>query len=199
MRRRDKLEADLAIAEAELLETERKLARAEDDLGTAIIFQAEAKLEGARARAQQARADASHALFRRNQLRYALEIFNRTRPVRRPDETPARGATPLSTRPGEHTVGKRQDLEETTSDGTRPGHSAGFSWREHVSLMPSGAPAWRLLARQSVGLLALVSAYLPSYFFDVQLQIEALPSVTVYLVDPHASRPWLQYGRRVGR
>jgi len=188
MRTRDKLEADLAIAEAELLETERELARAEDDLGTAIIFQATAKLDAARERAQQARADASHALFRRNQLRFALEILNRTRPVRRPDATSGRGETSQSTHPGDHPVRKAQDLHETMSDRTKLTRSATGPWHKHLRLAPSGAPAWRLLARQSVGLLALVSAYLPYYFIDVQLQIDALPSATVHLRDTHATR-----------
>ncbi len=43
------------------------------------------------------------------------------------------------------------------------------------------APDWRLLARRSVMLLALVLAYFQYYFLDVQLQVVRLPTITVLL------------------
>ena len=42
-------------------------------------------------------------------------------------------------------------------------------------------PDWRLIARQSLMLLALVLAYLQYYFFDVQLEVLRLPSVALLL------------------
>ena len=41
------------------------------------------------------------------------------------------------------------------------------------------APSRRVLARQAFTLLALVLAYLQYYFFDVNLQVARMPSITV--------------------
>jgi len=42
-------------------------------------------------------------------------------------------------------------------------------------------PGWRVMVRQSLMLLALVLAYLQYYFFDVQLEVSRLPSISVPL------------------
>jgi len=50
-----------------------------------------------------------------------------------------------------------------------------------VQALDRAFPGWRVTVRQSLMLLALVLAYLQYYFFDVQLEVSRLPSISVPL------------------
>jgi len=152
---RAELEAALAEAKAQLTEAVEARARLNADAA-----EASAKIERARALCRHARA--------------ALIEFDHAEPER-----------------AKSTVGLKERTEPLASAAQR---SARRPWRKAIHQLIGGFLAHefagkgnnvRLLARQSVMLLALVLAYLQYYFFDVHLQIARLPSIVVRLIALH--------------
>lgn len=157
MSHREELEAALAEAEAQLAEAVEVRARLDTDAA-----EANAGIERARALCRHARAaltELEHAeLERAKSSTVGLEI--RTRP-------PAHGAPRSAGR------ARRKAI---------PRLVGGFLAREFAG---KSDPNLKLLARQSIMLLALILAYLQYYFFDVHLQIARLPTIAVRLLTLH--------------
>ena len=156
MSHRAELEAALAEAKAQLAEAVEARARLNADAA-----EANAKIERARGLCRHARAaliEFDHAEPERAKSTVGLE--ERTAPLARAARRPAR----RSWRKAIHRL------------------VGGFLAREFAG---KGNPSVRLLARQSVMLLALVLAYLQYYFFDVHLQIARLPSIVLRLIAIH--------------
>lgn len=83
--------------------------------------------------------------------------------------------TGRSTRPRAHPVRRAEGHQEDRA-GDR-GKVTGFLAVPRPQILaPDVACARRLLVKPTIGLLALVLAYLQYYYFDVQLQILSLPS-----------------------
>jgi hemerythrin-like domain-containing protein len=84
--------------------------------------------------------------------------------------------TGRSARPRAHRVRRAEGHQENRAGDSEK--VAGFLAVPRAQILPRGvANARRLLVKQTIGLLALVLAYLQYYYFDVQLQILSLPSV----------------------
>jgi multidrug resistance efflux pump len=145
-------------------ELEGALAKAESDLARAVTDCAEAHANVAEAGANLERARAACRL-----ARAALTEFIRAEPLARTVK-PAGASTEA---PPQHAV--------EAPSGKRPRKSV----RRFLARLLAGKPgaanaaARRMLARQSFMLLALVVSYLQYYFFDVNLQVARLPSITV--------------------
>src|SRR3989304_2806063 len=93
--------------------------------------------------------------------------------IRQLGEVSKRGATasPPSRQSSEHAVRGERSHDESRQPIHR--FSIGFSVQEPS---PGNALARPSLARQAIGFVALILAYLQYYYFDVQLQILSLPS-----------------------
>jgi len=137
-------------------ELEAAFAEAEAALAKAVNDRDKADVDAVEANAhlEKARAHCRHA-------RAALAESNRERSTRSSEPRVADAEKPSRERPG--------------SQKAIQGLTGGFPARG------PDAPGWRLLARQSLMLLALVLAYLQYYFLDVQLQVTRLPSITTIL------------------
>lgn len=181
MGKRDKLEVKLAAAEADLTEAEAELVKAEAD-------PASTTLDVARARCQRAG-------MRCNQIVAALTALNRAERMGKSiEETDqlireALGDLELGTaaRPSDRAqnTGSPQLSEHPVRNAEKP-----KAYKNHLNtiigplalarrkyMASSSGSDLRLLARQSLMLLALVLAYLQYYFADVHLQIALLPSL----------------------
>lgn len=160
---REYLEGALVEAKSMLINTVTGASKID-----AIQTEASAKVEKARARCRQLRAaldDASLSEFI-TRSRKRLDIL-----TKHSDDLSKREATasPPSIQPREHAVGGEN---KRSQDETR---------RRKLIYAFSNALATSPHVRETIGLLALVFAYLQYYYFDVQLQIMRLPSITVYL------------------
>jgi hypothetical protein len=170
--RREDLEAALAQAEAAQERLEAALAEAKAALVNTVTdaskidanqAEASAKVEKARARCRQLRA----ALIEPSRA----QLITRSREridslIKQSDELSKREATasPLSIQPREHAVRGGNKRSQDESRRRRP-----------IDRF-SNALATSPRVRETIGLLALVLAYLQYYFLDVQLQIASLPS-----------------------
>ena len=83
--------------------------------------------------------------------------------------------TSRSTRPRAHPVRRAEGHQENRA-GDREKVTGFLAVPGPQILAPDVANARRLLVKQTIGLLALVLAYLQYYYFDIQLQILSLPS-----------------------
>jgi hypothetical protein len=171
--RREELEAALVQAERAREELEAFLEEAKAALVTTVTdaskidanrADAEAKVEKARARCRQLRsalADPGQLEFiTRSRERLDALIWQSGEPPR-----DASAANPLSKQ-------ARPRAPRGESEGSRLGRA----WKKQANLSRT-ALAISPHMRGTVGLLALVLAYLQYYFLDVQFQILVLPSV----------------------
>lgn len=142
-------------------ELEAALAKAEADLARAVA-------DRAKAHANVAEADASLERTRAacRHLHDALVELIRAEPPPKPAE-PAETSTQGVAAEGAPSARPRQTIRRFLH-----GFLAG-------KLGSANAASRRMIARQSFMLLALVLAYLQYYFFDVNLQVVRLPSITV--------------------
>jgi hypothetical protein len=142
-------------------ELEAALARAEADLTQAVSERVEAHANVAEADAhlERARDGCRH-------LHDALVELIRAEPPPKPAE-PAETST--------------QGVVAEAAPSTRPRQTIRRFLQGFLAgkLGSANAASRRMLARQSFMLLALVLAYLQYYFFDVNLQVVRLPSMTV--------------------
>jgi outer membrane protein TolC len=140
---------------------ESALAMAEADLTQAVTDRAKAhaSLVDADAKIERARAVCRH-------LHDALVELIRAEPPPKPAE-PAETST--------------QGVVAEAAPSTRPRQTIRRFLQGFLAgkLGSANAASRRMLARQSFMLLALVLAYLQYYFFDVNLQVVRLPSITV--------------------
>ena len=150
MGRREDLESALARAEAELA------------LAVAARAEAHANVAEADAKLERARAVCRH-------LHDSLVELIRAEPPRAVEAKKPAEALPESTGDDAVPVGKRLR-------GTLQEFLAGLRVAGSRAVNAAGG---RALARQSFMLLALVLAYLQYYFFDVNLQVSRMPSITV--------------------
>jgi hypothetical protein len=163
---RDRLEAALAKAKTALVNTVTDASKIDADQADAS-----AKVEKARARCRQLRA----ALADPSQAEFITRSRERIGALaRRPDEPAKRevSASPPAQALVEPPVrggnGKAQDPSRRQKLIHRFDHV--------LAALPH--------ARETIGLLALVIAYLQYYYFDVHLQIMSLPSVVAVVVLP---------------
>lgn len=138
-------------------ELEAALARAEADLARAVADCAEASANPERARSAC------------RQARAALTEYIRAEPLATPVK-PAGASTEVPTRHAAEAASGKPPRK------TIRRFLAGFLAGESGA---ASAASRRMLARQSLMLLALVLSYLQYYFFDVNLQVVRLPSITV--------------------
>jgi len=159
MNKREEFEAAFAAAAADL-------ARAESDLAQAVAEHAkaapdpvegDAHLEHARAACRQARAKLVQ-LIREAPPPASKERPEKPKPIRQAEKHPGKPS--------------RQRITLDKLLRAFPGLHA----------FERAVPNWRLIVRQSLMLLALVLAYLQYYFFDVQLEVSRLRSVTLFLL-----------------
>jgi hypothetical protein len=182
MAKREQLESALAEAEAARERLEADLAKAEAALFNSVTdaskidanrADAAAKVEKARARCRQlytALAEPGHSEFitrSRKRLRTPVKLYGEV-------SKPSAATSPPSVPSSLHAVGAGN---KTSQDGPRPRepvHRTEVS-SAALALNSHGARATPYLLRQTVGLLALVLAYLAYFYVDVQLQIVKLP------------------------
>jgi hypothetical protein len=141
-------------------ELEAALAKAEADLAQTVAARAEAHANVAEADAKLERARAG--------CRYLHDVLVE---LIRAEPPP---------KPAERTGTSIQGVI-TEAPSARPRQTIRRFLRGFLAgkLGSANAASRRLLARQSFMLLALVLAYLQFYFFDVNLQVVRLPSITV--------------------
>jgi membrane protein involved in colicin uptake len=157
---REHLEGALAEAEAALINTVTDAARIDADRAEASV-----KVEKARARCRQLRAaiaEPGHADFiARSRDKIGTTI---TQPGAPPDRGSAVDTPPEQS--GGHPLRRQggRSLEGPRLQNKIHRVKTVFATSPHV--------------RETIGLLSLVSAYLQYFYFDVQLQIMNLPSVT---------------------
>lgn len=156
---REILEAALAEAQAALVNTVTDVSKADADWA-----EASAKVEKARVRCRQLRAALRDPAL--------AELITRSREridtlTKQTGELPKREATasPPFIQPREHAV---HGENKRSQDESR---------RRKLIDRFSNALATSPHVRETIGLLALVLAYLQYYYFDVQLQIMGLPSI----------------------
>ena len=192
MIKREELEAALAKAEAEREHLEAVLARAEAALVNTATDAAkiDANRADASANLDRARADCVRA-------RAALREYARSKPtttsrergfiqVREvPDEpAPAPVPAPVTVKIGIAGPAPKPAGNLAAGPDNKSERDPGL---RNLIRRADDAFARSQLLRQTVGLLALVMAYLQYYFFDVQLQIMSLPSVVTLIAAPVAS------------
>jgi len=150
MGQRQELEAALAKAEADLARAVSKRVEAH-----ANVAEADASLERARATCRHVH-DTLVELIRAE-----------------PPPKPAKAAKPAET--------SIQGVVAEAVPSTRPRQTIRRFLQGFLAgkLDAANAASRRMMARQSFMLLALVLAYLQYYFFDVNLQVVRLPSITV--------------------
>jgi hypothetical protein len=161
---REHLEAALAQAEAALFDTVTDAARIDADRA-----EASAKVDKARARCRQLRAalaESGHAEF----ITRSREEIDAS--VKRPGESSDPDSA-AGTRPDQGGVNARR----REGDGARNGFRLQKKFQRFNTTLATTPHV-----RETIGLLSLVSAYLQYYYFDVQLQIISLPSVTTVLL-----------------
>ena len=143
---------------------ESALASAEAELAQAVAERAEARANVAEADAHLARARAGC-----RHLHDALVELIRAEPPPKPAKLvePAEALTQGVVAEAAPSTGPRQAIRQFLH-----GFLAG-------KLGSTNAASRRMLARQSFMLLALALSYLQYYFFDVNLQVVRLPSLTV--------------------
>jgi len=131
---------------------------------------AEAEAELAQAASDRTRGDAGNRLEKARahcrRERAALTELDRAEPVAGPAERTEESNPDLG-KPSKEPAGRRK---------TARGFFSAFSARQSDG---RNASSRHVLARQAFMLLALVLAYLQYYFFDVNLQVARLPSITV--------------------
>lgn len=167
MTKREELEAALAKAEAALVDAVINTAKLDGDRA-----EANANIDKARAYCRRARA----ALI---ELKHSDSMAGSGEGVdiliSQLGEVSKRGATasPPSRQLSEHAV--RGKNKRSQDESRQPIHRFNivFSAQEPS---PGDALARPSLARQAIGFVALILAYLQYYYFDVQLQILSLPS-----------------------
>lgn len=181
---RKEFEVELVRAKADFVKAEADLRKAEAHLDQTATDEANSSvaLEKARAQCRLARAYWRYAQFRQREARTALAELNHVQPIDGSEEGPDiaarpahRDASPRSAQSSEHPVRNVEKQQGNISQGNK--FIGSFALPRHKYLVPEGAPARRLLAEQSVMLLALALAYLQYDFVDVHLQIALLPSL----------------------
>jgi hypothetical protein len=172
--KREELEAALAQAEAGRVKLEAALAEAQAALINTVTdaskidantAEVRAKLDKARARCLQLRT----ALVRlRHSDSRALPRGPNSAPMVQSGNVEDIGASAswTSSQPRSKRIPSENVLSRDESRKRKPFHGL------------NNALTISQLVRETVGLLALVAAYLQYYYFDVQLQIMSLPSVT---------------------
>lgn len=172
--KRAELEAALAQAEAAREMLEAALAEAEAALVNTVTDastidanreEASAKVEKARARCRQLRAALA------DPGRSELVTRSRERMEALPEESDAPKEVAASPQ-------QRPRSERPAGNGSRGSRFASRLGQRMRQL--NGTLAGSRHARESIGLSALVLAYLQYYYFDVQLQIVTLPSVVTW-------------------
>jgi len=178
----DELRAALSEAEAELAAA--VLERANPELDGATV---EARIGKARARCRQIRAliverDRTQAAAKPQRQRPAPEaaLSKPQKPVSEAAHSQHPNSLPEAPRPKRRSsVSEAVNPQaEKTAIRHRIRHFRGVL--ERWSGVRSAAD-WRVVARQSLTLLALVLAYLQFYFLDVQLQLSRLPSLAIFV------------------
>lgn len=188
MIKREELEAALAKAEAEREHLEAALARAEAALVNTATDAAkiDANRADASANLDRARADCVRA-------RAALREYARSKPkttshergfiqVREVPDEPA--PAPVTVQIG--IAGPAPKPAGNLAAGPDNKSERDLGLRDLIRRADDAFARSQLL-RQTVGLFALVMAYLQYYFFDVQLQIMSLPSAVTLIAAPVAS------------
>ena len=182
MTKREELETALAQAEAAREYLEAALAKAEAALVTTVTdaakidanrSEANAKVDKARARCRQLRAalvDPDHSEFITRSRERVNTLAKQSEGLSKREAT----ASSLSTQISEHLARGENAQHKFGQRKPNQGFNSGFSKQEPV---PKDAPARPYLLRQTIGLLALTSAYLAYFHVDVQLQIICLPSI----------------------
>jgi hypothetical protein len=145
-------------------DVEGALARAKADLAQAVTDRAEAhaKVAESDAKLERARAVCRH-------LHDSLVELIRAEPPPKP-VTPTEG-----------TGTSIQGVVTEAPSAKRPGQTIRRFLQGFLAgkLGTANAASRRMIARQAFMLLALVLAYLQYYFFDVNLQVSRMPSITV--------------------
>jgi len=173
---RENLEAALAQAETERERLEAALIEAEAALVSTVTDAAKidanraetsANVEKARARCRQLRAallERGYTEFIRRSHSGINTLFSQSR---EPSNRGAAAASPPQQSGGQAVRGERKNAP----DETRQRKQA-----SQVKDVFAASPR----VRETIGLLSLVAAYLQYYYFDIQLQIMSLPSVTTF-------------------
>lgn len=175
MNKQEKLITRLAKAEAVRAELEAALAKAEAALVNTVTNAATIDRDRAEAIAKVVKARAQC-----RQLRLALVELNRQESKVWPDEsinTPLKQPGDLSGQGASANPATRQ-LSEDAGRGESE-RSEDESQRRKPVPRGNNAIERSPLLRQATSLFALELAYLQYYYFDVQLQIMSLPSVTL--------------------
>ena len=173
MSRRKELEAALAKAEAELAQAVIDRAKGDSD---GLVTDAD--LDKARAHCRHARA--------------ALAELNRSEPALAPGEETGKSVTGSAAESKSGAAARPHSAQSRgyivrERDRARKQFRPAQAIHQLISRFPGLKPgvgyasSWRVFARQSFMLLALVVAYLQYYFFDVNLQIVRLPSITMLI------------------
>jgi hypothetical protein len=173
---REHLEAALAQAEAEREHLEAALIEAEAALVSTVTDAA--KIDANRAETS---ANVEKARARCRQLRAALLERGYTEFIRRShsgistlfaqsEETSNKGAAVIlpPKQLGEHAARDERNISQHESRQRK-------KFRQFKDVFAASPRV-----RETIGLLSLVTAYLQYYYFDVQLQIMSLPSVTTF-------------------
>ena len=182
--KREELESALAEAEAARARLETALARAEAALFSSVTDAS--KIDANRA---DTAAKVEKARARCRQLHAALvgpgdsEVMTRSRRRMRAPIKPLEGVSQPSLAPSlpsipsiEQTVGGGNAIKQDELRQQEPIQRSDV--RSSVQESPTGdVRANRQLLRQTIGLLALVLAYLAYFHVDIQLQIVNLPSI----------------------
>lgn len=163
MTRREELEAALAMAQAVLADAVFIAAN-----GDGNQAEANADLERARAHCREIRA----ALVKLDRSESMAPPVNQSSEAAEGVVAPS----PPSTQSGEHSVRGRGRATRNKSRKRNPVHrlQVGASARKP---RPGYTPARSVLVRQTVGLLALILAYLFYFQMGVELQIQRLPTL----------------------
>jgi hypothetical protein len=173
---RENLEAALAQAEAERERLEAALIEAEAALVTTVTDAAKidanrtetsANVEKARARCRQLRA----ALLERGYTEFIRRSHSGISTLLSQSEEPSTGGAAADS-PSRQSGGQAVRGERNNS----PGEPRRRKQARHIKDVFAASPR----VRETIGLLSLVSAYLQYYYFDIQLQIMSLPSVTTF-------------------